>query len=54
MDITARHMILDRIRAFTNNNVSPRYLSLNLNITMAYIIAHPEIEWDWKISKWQF
>ena len=48
MDITARHMILDRIRAFTNNNVSHMFLSLNPNVTMAYVTAHSEIKWDWQ------
>ena len=49
MDITARHMILDRIKACTdNNNVSPIYFSMNPNVTMSYVTAHPEIGWNWK------
>ncbi len=49
MDIMARHMILDRIRAFTNNNNgSSMCFSMNPNIIMTYVTAHPEIEWNWQ------
>ena len=44
MNANARHVIMDQIHSLP---VSSSHLSCNPNVSLSYVINHPEINWNW-------